>query len=323
MTVIRRRFRFAVLATVFLVAAAATAVAARKDTEPDDICPPSVTEGDGPLTVVLDAGHGGHDPGAKADSTGQLEKDAALDIARGVRDYLLEAGLRVLMTRDGDCFIDLKGPDSRPQRAAEGQGDLFVSIHLNSSTKPTPQGVNTYAFDSGRNPGAPGARHVLRSQELAKQIQKALVGATDAVPRVENSKNFAVLRGSDMPAVLVECGFLSNGDESAKLASEEYRMRIAEGIADGILAWTRPDPDNDAYIWHEDVCDGRPSMPADTPRITYLVCERCGHVVHRQAAKAKRRERICLRKGLSVDWVGDAFRIRQAQSVDPDGDLSD
>lgn len=317
MIVVLRRFRFAVLATAFLVASAATAAAARKGTARDDTCPPPVAEGEGPLTVVLDAGHGGHDPGAIGGSTGQLEKDAALDIARGVRDYLLEAGLRVLMTRDGDCFVDL---DGRPQRAEEGEGDLFVSIHLNSSTKPTAQGVNTYAFDSGGNPNAPGARHVLRSRELAKQIQKALVGATDAVPRVENSKNFAVLRGSDMPAVLVECGFLSNGDEAAKLASEEYRMRIAEGIANGILAWTRPDPDNDAYIWHEDVCDGRPAMPADTPRITYLVCERCGHVVHRQAAKAKRRERICLRKGLSVDWVGDAFRIRQAQSVDPDGD---
>lgn len=322
MRTFRRRFRFAcvALAAVLLSTTANTAAAARKGAVHGDACPPSVAEGEGPLTVVLDAGHGGHDRGATSGSTGQKEKDAALDIARGVRDYLLEAGLRVLMTRDGDCFIDLKGQDTRSIRAAEGQGDLFVSIHLNSSTKTTAQGVNTYAFDSGWNPGAPGARHVLRSRELAKQIQKALVGATDAVPRVENSKNFAVLRGSDMPAVLVECGFLSNGDEAAKLASEEYRMRIAEGIANGILAWTRPDPDNDAYIWHEDVCDGRPAMPADTPRITYLVCERCGHVVHRQAAKAKRRERICLRKGLSVDWVGDAFRIRQAQSVDPDGD---
>lgn len=171
-------------------------------------------------TVILDAGHGGHDRGA---SIGYVfEKHLALDTARRVEQLLVSQGLKVIMTRSTDVFIPLPG------RSATGnsrRNAIFVSIHYNYSRGGSGHGLETYWCHND-------------SSQLAGYIQAYLIQQTRMTNRGVKHANYHVIRETKKnPAVLVECGFVSNSSERAGMMAGQYRERIAEGIAKGILAF--------------------------------------------------------------------------------------
>lgn len=167
--------------------------------------------------VAIDAGHGGRDPGAIG-PTGLQEKDVVLDIAQRVRELLVRAGVRVLMTRETDAFVDL--PD-RPRMARQQGATVFVSIHANASTRPASNGSETYYLTP-------------QSQVLAQLVQEELGRIQGLVNRGIRTANFLVLRESDVPAVLVEVAYISNPDEEARLRQHAFRQRLAEAVSRGV-----------------------------------------------------------------------------------------
>ncbi len=172
-------------------------------------------------TVVLDPGHGGHDRGATIGYV--FEKHLALDTARRVEQLLKKEGIRVVMTRSNDTFIPL------PERASIGNRyshALFVAIHYNDS-KGGGSGVESYY-------------HFSASYSLAAYIQAYLVKRTKLPNRGVKHANFHVIRNTTRnPAVLIECGFVSNPTERSRMMTGEFRARIAEGIAQGIVAYKK------------------------------------------------------------------------------------
>ena len=168
-------------------------------------------------TICIDPGHGGIQPGAAYG--GRLEKDATLSISMRLRDKLEEPGYRVIMTRETDIDVSLK----RRCEISNGAGaDAFVSIHLNSSTNPTAHGAETWKWERAK-----GA--------LAEAVQTALIAASGFKDRgVKSTTAFYVLRHTVAPALVVECGFLSNESERGRLFDEAMQDKIAAGIARGI-----------------------------------------------------------------------------------------
>jgi N-acetylmuramoyl-L-alanine amidase len=168
-------------------------------------------------TVVIDAGHGGKDPGANWD--GVKEKTLCLDTAKRLELVLKKAGLRVIMTRRTDIFLELS---SRAYIANRYRGALFVSIHYDATRNRQASGFTThYMSKAGRS--------------LALKIQAALDKRIPGLNRGVQSQNLKVLRETQGTAVLVECGFISNRRESQQCANPNHRQAIAEGIARGIL----------------------------------------------------------------------------------------
>lgn len=196
----------------------------------------------GTKTVVLDPGHGGKDPGAM--SGGREEKTLTLDIARRVRNLLEAAGVKVVMTRDEDKFVDL---DKRPAVAAKKGGDVFVSIHINAARDRSVRGIETYVTASenfpptsearlaGKYPKKPNNDFNHSNTVLGHQIHAALRNFTRAEDRGLRHARFVVIRESKVPAVLVECGFVTNPDEGYRLGLPSYRDTLAQAIAQGIL----------------------------------------------------------------------------------------
>jgi len=217
-------------------------------------------------TIVVDAGHGGHDVGAIG-RAGLREKSVNLDVALRLRDLLEKEGFRVIMTRDTDTFIPL---GRRSQIANQASADLFVSIHANATRGRSPSGYEVYylseatndtaraleAAENGALPsevGEPDSEQTeaivwdllytenrTESTELAAHICRGLKGCRlPSQNRGVKSARFAVLKGSRMPAILVEVGFLSHPVEESNLRTASYRQRLAEGIRNGIVAFKR------------------------------------------------------------------------------------
>jgi N-acetylmuramoyl-L-alanine amidase len=194
-------------------------------------------------TVVLDPGHGGHDRGAI--SKFGFEKDFALDVALRARKMLEEAGYKVVMTRSTDVFIPL---EKRPTVANNIAGSIFVSIHFNSTnTNPDARGFEIYSMAPRGAPATndsrpserdlreePGNGLDLPSSALAGSVFHALLGHVPMVDRGIKHARFAVLRLSTTPAILVECGFVSNKAESTLISSSAWRSHVAEAIVDGV-----------------------------------------------------------------------------------------
>ncbi len=175
-------------------------------------------------TIVLDAGHGGHDPGG---ITGQRypEKVAALDIAQRVQTRLRASGHRVIMTRSSDTFIELSHRVAISNRSP-GQS-VFVSIHFNASPNRDASGIETYFYSS-------------QSARLAEAVHKRVVAATGSEDRGVRTARFYVLRYNRRPAILVELGFLTNAAEGARIfKSSKYRQSLATAVADGIRSQLR------------------------------------------------------------------------------------
>jgi N-acetylmuramoyl-L-alanine amidase len=211
-------------------------------------------------SIMLDPGHGGHDPGAIAD--GLYEKDAALAIARALRDLLhrKHPELRVGMTREADEFIPLT---RRPELAKAFGADLFVSIHLNANPVQRFQGVETYFLNltSDATAMAVAAREnattekrvsdlngilldLLRDTNILESSKLAAVLHTSLVEQLRDTRPvrdlgvkqapFMVLIGAEMPGVLVEAGFVTNPEEAEQLKDSAYLRSIAAGIYAGL-----------------------------------------------------------------------------------------
>jgi len=178
-------------------------------------------------TIVLDAGHGGHDRGGVP---GQRisEKDKTLDVAQRVRRILQADGYRVIMTRDSDVFVPLP---TRVAIANSYRGANFVSIHFNCASRIGANGIETYYYRSD-------------SASLAASIHRNVVSGASSENRGIRRRGFYVLRRTSIPSVLVECGFLTNPTEGRLALTGNYRQTLAEQIARGIrrqpAPYTRP-----------------------------------------------------------------------------------
>jgi len=176
------------------------------------------SSGDGsPTTVVIDAGHGGYDRGG---IPGQRvsEKDMTLDVARRLKSVLQASGYRVVMTRDSDVFVPL---GTRTAIANSYRNAIFVSVHFNSATRRGASGIETYFYSRD-------------SLALASAIHHYVAGGAPSENRGVRRRGYFVLRRTNMPAVLVECGFLTNPSEAAYAQNASYRQKLAEAIAAGV-----------------------------------------------------------------------------------------
>jgi N-acetylmuramoyl-L-alanine amidase len=169
-------------------------------------------------TVVVDAGHGGKDNGAFR-RFGGAEKNATLDVATRLATKLRESQFRVVMTRSSDVFIPL---DDRASISNRQKNAIFVSVHFNDSGRRGIRGFETYY-------------HSPIARTLAYRIQQHLMTLPGASNRGVKTANFRVLRNAAYPAVLVECGFLSNRSEGAAARSASRRDDLADKIAEAIV----------------------------------------------------------------------------------------
>ena len=182
--------------------------------------------------VVIDAGHGGKDPGAIASRSGCQEKDHNLSIALGVKDQLEKAEIDVICTRITDKYLSL---NERSDLANQAGADVFVSIHCNAYTNPETSGTMTFFY-------APPDKMELQAQRgerqrLAEMVQRQLVQELGRIDKGVREENFAVLRNTTMPSILIEVAFLSNPEEDALLQQPEFRARAAQAIARGVIEY--------------------------------------------------------------------------------------
>ena len=174
-------------------------------------------------TVVIDPGHGGKDSGGVSGRGAPIflrEKDLTLDTARRVRDELRRAGLRTVMTRDDDHFVELDDRVSIADR--QGPGAVLVSIHYDAVSDHGMNGAKTFFWRAD-------------SHGLATRIQQHLVAATGETNVGVIRRRLRLTRNPEIPSVLCECAFLTNAGESRAVATDSDRQRIADGIAQGIL----------------------------------------------------------------------------------------
>ncbi len=219
--------------------------------------------------IVLDAGHGGHDPGARGPN-GVQEKDVVLDVTRRAARMIEDGlGIKVVLTRSTDVFVPLR---ERTNFANKQRADLFVSIHANAHPQSVSEGVETYFLSSEATDNAarqtaaiennvvelesPQSRQktdLLKSilwdmaqsefqQEssfLAETVQDSMTQSLRLVSRGVKQAGFYVLGGAAMPAILIEIGFLTNPKEERKLASPEHREAIARAIYASLAEYKR------------------------------------------------------------------------------------
>ena len=169
-------------------------------------------------TVVVDAGHGGKDNGAFR-NYGGAEKVATLDVAKRLERKLRESQLKTVMTRSSDQFISL---DERVRIENAQKNSIFISIHFNDSRRRGIHGFETYY-------------HSANSREFASRIQSRLLTIPHSLNRGVHASNFRVLRLASYPAVLVECGFLSNRAEGGEARDSQYRDLLADRIAEAVV----------------------------------------------------------------------------------------
>lgn len=224
-----------------------------------------------PLVVAIDAGHGGQDPGAIG-PTGKREKEVTLAIARELaRQINAKPGMKAYLVRDNDVFIPL---NARAGLARKAKADMFVSIHADAAENRSAQGASVYVL-STRGASSQRARWLADKENAADMIggvdlkatnstltsvlldltqsgqMKASVDAAghvlDSLGRVGKKRrvehaNFAVLRTSDMPAMLVETGFISNHEEEALLTSKDYQRKLAGAVLEGVHTYFSRQP---------------------------------------------------------------------------------
>lgn len=185
--------------------------------------------------VVIDAGHGGHDPG-KIGVNGAKEKEINLQIAERVKAYLEASDVKVVMTRESDEGLYDPGADNKKVQDMKRRIELIdrtapqvtVSIHQNSYPQEEIHGAQVFYYTTSN-----------RGQELAQDIQSSLVRRADPDNRrqVKPNDSYYLLKKTDATIVIVECGFLSNGIEAEKLCTDDYQDRIAWAIHMGIMKY--------------------------------------------------------------------------------------
>ena len=184
----------------------------------------------GPLAgrvILVDAGHGGTDGGARAKDSGTWEKELNLQTALALKSLLEADGAAVIMTRETDMqYSENKRADltARLKLATDGSADLVISIHMNEYRTRRVSGPQVF-YRAGQED----------SRLLAGCIQEALISVLNpAKKRTAMAGDYFIL-SLDIPSVLVECGFISNASEEALLLTAEYREKVAQGILDGIV----------------------------------------------------------------------------------------
>jgi N-acetylmuramoyl-L-alanine amidase len=212
-------------------------------------------------TIVIDPGHGGADEGAKG-VAGSSEKTIALSVARRLKASLeARLGVRVILTRDGDTAIGL---DERAAVANNNKADLFISLHANASVRPAVRGaeifflsLDDYGDEAQRAASAPRealpvfgggardievvpwrmaqARHIDRSGAFARLVEAALRPRVPLSPRALVQAPLRVLVGANMPAVLVEMGFVTNPEQEAQLLSDAHQSEIVQALSDAVI----------------------------------------------------------------------------------------
>lgn len=194
-----------------------------------------VKNGEEKKCVVLDAGHGGDDPG-KIGINGAKEKDVNLQITEKVKKYLEANDICVIMTRESsEGLYDADAPNKkvqdmkkRIQIIEENQPDVAVSIHQNSYPQESIHGAQVFYYNGSTS-----------GQRLAEEIQRQFVEKVDTQNRrqIKANDSYYLLKKTAVPIVIVECGFLSNGAEAEKLCQEDYQEYVAWAIHMGILRY--------------------------------------------------------------------------------------
>lgn len=178
--------------------------------------------------VVIDAGHGGHDPG-KVGVNDALEKDINLQIAQKVKKHLEKNGIQVIMTREDDVMEDTKLEDMKKRVALinEIKPAITVSIHQNSYSDASVKGAQVFYYTGSEV--SKGAAEIMQ-----QELRKVDSGNTR---QIKANDNFYMLKKTEVPTIIVECGFLSNSGEAEKLVSEEYQEQMAQAICSGVMTW--------------------------------------------------------------------------------------
>lgn len=243
---------------------------ARVDPKPDRSPTPGLTR---MITIALDPGHGGEDPGATGRG-GNREKDVVLSIAKRLKAKIeQQPNMRVMLTRDADFFVPL---GVRVQKARKVQADLFVSIHADAFVTPTARGSSVFAL-SERGASSTAARWLANKENSAdligginikshyKQLASVLLDLSTTAQINDSMKlgravlseigginklhkgaveqaGFAVLKAPDIPSILIETAFISNPEEEAKLADNAYQDQMADAVLKGIQKYFSHNP---------------------------------------------------------------------------------
>lgn len=219
---------------VFLMAAALLAIGLAipaRPAKPAQKARP-VHETAGPLSnriLMIDAGHGGIDGGARAKDSGKWEKEINLQVAQALQQLLEASGAQVIMSRENDMeYSQNKRQDltARLEKATAGNAQMLISIHMNEYRDRAESGPQVF-YRKGQE----------SSRLLAGVLQEALIERLNPVKRRSALPGDYFMLSLDIPSVLVECGFLSNGEEEKKLLSPEYQSQVAQAIHDGIIEY--------------------------------------------------------------------------------------
>lgn len=173
--------------------------------------------------VIIDAGHGGADDGAKMRTA--IEKRLTLTTALLTKKHLEALGFRVILTRSRDIFVSLQ---KRVAIANRAKGAIFVSIHFNSAPNRLAKGIEIFYHESK------DVHKANASKKLGHNILQKMIDQTEAHGRGVKKGGFYVIRETTMPSVLVECGFMTNYEERFQLKDRLYLDKIAQGIAQGV-----------------------------------------------------------------------------------------
>lgn len=185
------------------------------------------------LTVVIDAGHGGYDPGAIT-KKGIYEKEINLEMAKQVQELLKPCGINVILTREEDIDYVPEGTRGRQTKkqadlnyrismASQAKADAFVSLHLNATATGLNSGAETFYHSKSEE-----------GKRLAETIQKELIKVPEMNRRIAKPGDFYIIKNTPMPAVIVELGYISNPKEQIKLQQPWYQDQLAHAVAKGI-----------------------------------------------------------------------------------------
>ncbi len=175
------------------------------------------------IYVMIDAGHGGKDPGALYNDI--YEKDITLAVAKKVRSILEQKGIDVIMTREDDTFVDKY---DRAHLANDQKVDLFLSIHVNDLKQKQYSGIETYC-----------GWLKLAGKQFAEYVHNSTVTASNAKDLGVACSNYVVVKYTRMPGALIEIGYMSNDKERKKMTSQAYQQTLAQGIADGVINYAK------------------------------------------------------------------------------------
>jgi len=199
--------------------------------------------------IVIDAGHGGKDSGARNDAYGLLEKDLTLDVARRLKVLLKRSGFEVVMTRDSDVYLPLA---QRPKMANRAKADLFVSLHFNAAGSASASGFESYAltpqYQASSKYPRPTAKDAVRCKGndydpwnalITYHVERALVQGLGGPDRGMKRARWSVLKNLECPGVLTELGFVSHAETAKELRSSAVRQKLAQSLYEGIVAYRK------------------------------------------------------------------------------------